>query len=189
MADLKGRRIAFVTSNEGVEEAELTGPWEAIKEAGGEPVLIAPSEGEVQCFQHLDRSGGYPVDATTASVKADEFDALVLPGGVANADELRGDEDAVALVGSFFDSGRPVGVICHGPWAIIEADQVRGRTITSWPTLQTDIRNAGGTWVDAEVQVCTNGPNTLVSSRKPDDIPAFNAKLIDAIEQWKTATR
>ena len=109
----------------------------------------------------------------------DDFDALVLPGGVANADELRMDGPAVALVRAFFDTGRPVAVICHGPWAIVEADRVRGRTITSWASLRTDITNAGGTWVDAEVQVCRGGPNVMVSSRKPDDLPAFNRQLVE----------
>ena len=136
--------------------------------------------GHVQAFQHLNKADTFVVDEVTAEAKVDNFDALVLPGGVANADQLRGDRDAVDLVGSFFDTGKPVAVICHGPWAIVEADPVRGRTLTSWPTLQADIRNAGGTWVDEEVNVCEGGPSILVSSRKPDDLPSFNTALVSA---------
>ena len=176
---LQGKRVAFVTANEGVEEAELTSPWEAIEQAGGEPILVAIEQGTVQAFQHLDKSRAFRVDETTEAADVERFDALVLPGGVANADRLRTDPAAVRLVRAFFESGKPVAVICHGPWSIIEADQVRGRTLTSWPSLQTDIGNAGGRWVDAEVQICENGPNVLVSSRKPDDLPSFNARLVD----------
>jgi protease I len=181
MAGLEGKRIAFVVANEGVEQAELRSPWTAVKDAGGRPILVATKSGAVQAFEHLDRAESFSVDETTSSADVDSFDGLVLPGGVANADELRTDADAVALVRRFFETGRPVAVICHGPWSIIEAGQVRGRTLTSWPSLQTDIRNAGGTWVDAELQVCDNGPNTLISSRKPADLPAFTAKLIEVL--------
>ena len=183
--ELEGRTIAFIVSNEGIEQAELTSPWKAVSDAGGRPVLVAPKGGSVQAFVHLDKADTFPVDRTTADARIDEFDAAVLPGGVANADELRTDERAVALVKDFFESGRPVGVICHGPWTIIEADKVRGRTLTSWPSLQTDIRNAGGEWVDREVQVCESGPNVLVSSRKPDDLDAFNAKLLEVFAASK----
>jgi protease I len=177
--ELSGLHIAFVTANEGVEQAELTSPWEAARQAGAVPELIATEAGEVQAFQHLDKADRFEVDRTTREVSAEEFDALVLPGGVANADELRADEAAVALVRRFFDSGRPVAVICHGPWTIVEADRVRGRTMTSWPTLRTDIKNAGGNWIDEQVVVDRSGPNTLVSSRMPADLGAFDAALID----------
>jgi protease I len=183
--ELEGRTIAFIVSNEGIEQAELTRPWKAVSDAGGRPVLVAPKAGSVQAFAHLDKADTFPVDRTTEDARIEEFDAAVLPGGVANADELRTDERAVALVRDFFDSGRPVGVICHGPWTIIEADKVRGRTLTSWPSLQTDIRNAGGEWVDREVQVCESGPNVLVSSRMPDDLDAFNAKLLEVFSAAK----
>jgi len=183
--ELEGRTVAFIVSNEGVEQAELTRPWKAVSDAGGRPVLVAPAAGTVQAFIHLDKADTFPVDQTTADARVEVFDAAVLPGGVANADELRTDERAVALVKEFFDSGRPVGVICHGPWTIVEADRVRGRTLTSWPSLQTDIRNAGGAWVDREVQVCEAGSNVLVSSRKPDDLDAFNAKLLEVFSNAK----
>jgi protease I len=177
---LRNKTIGFVVSNEGVEQAELTGPWDQVREVGGRPILIAPFPGKVQAFKHLDRADTFDVDRLTSEVSIDEFDGLVLPGGVANADQLRTDEHAVAFVRDFFENGRPVAAICHAPWTIIEAEQARGRTMTSWPSLQTDIRNAGGIWVDQEVQVCTSGPNLLVTSRKPDDIPAFNRAAIEA---------
>ncbi len=181
MADeLQGKKIAFLVANEGLEQVELTSPWGAVKEAGGQPVLVASKPGRVQGFNHLDRADEFSVDRISSEVSVDEFDALVLPGGVANADQLRADAAAVGLVAAFFDTGRPVAVICHGPWAIVEADRVRDRTLTSWPSLQTDIRNAGGKWVDEEVKVCDCGPGLLVSSRKPDDLPAFNAALVGA---------
>ena len=183
---LKEKRVAFVVANEGVEQAELTSPWQAIEKAGGSPTLIATDSGQVQAFRHLDRGNMFDVDVTTAEAKVEDFEALVLPGGVANADQLRSDRAAVDLVRQFFDSGRPVAVICHGAWAIVEADRARDRTMTSWPTLQTDIRNAGGTWIDSEVKVCDGGPNVLVSSRKPDDLPAFNDAMLDAFAQWPT---
>lgn len=183
MDRLDGKRIAFLVSNEGVEQAELTSPWNAIKEAGGKPILLATKPGKVQAFKHLDKAESFDVDEATDSAHVESFDGLVLPGGVANADQLRTDAKAVELVRRFFETGRPVAVICHGPWSIIEADQVRGRTLTSWPSLQTDIRNAGGTWVDAEVQVCEHGSTTLISSRKPDDLPSFNAKILEVFPQ------
>jgi len=178
-SELQGRNVAFIVSNEGIERAELTSPWEAITAAGGHPVLIATKEGTVRTFTHLEPADTFSVDRTTAQARVADFDALVLPGGVANADQLRTDTNAVALVKEFFETGRPVAVVCHGPWAIIEADHVRGRTLTSWPSLQTDIRNAGGNWVDRQVQVCEAGPNVLISSRMPDDLPAFNAKILE----------
>jgi protease I len=176
--ELQGRRIAFMTANEGVEQVELTEPWAAVERAGGEPVLIAPEAGEVQAFNHLDRGGTFEATVATAEARVEEYDGLVLPGGVANPDQLRTDAAAVAFARSFFDTGRPVAVICHGPWTLVEADRVRDRTMTSWPSVRTDIVNAGGNWVDEVVVVCKQGPNVLVSSRKPDDLPAFTEKLV-----------
>ena len=176
MADtLNGKRIAFLAANEGVEEVELTDPWKAVEGAGGKPELISLESGEIQAFNHLDKADTFEVDKTVGEADPSDYDALVLPGGVANPDFLRTDEQAVAFVRSFFEAGKPVGAICHGPWTLVEADVVRGRTLTSWPSLQTDIRNAGGKWVDEEV--CVDGG--LVTSRKPDDLPAFNAKIVE----------
>ena len=172
---LDGKRIAFVVAPEGVEQVELTEPWKAVEEAGGRPELLSIDDGEVQAFNHLDKADTFPVDRTVADADAGDYDGLVLPGGVANPDLLRTDEDAVAFIRAFFEQAKPVGVICHGPWTLVEADVLRGRTITSWPSLQTDIRNAGGNWVDEEV-VTDQG---LVSSRKPDDLPAFCAKIVE----------
>jgi protease I len=176
--ELTGKSVGFIVANEGIEQAELEVPWHAVLDAGAHPVLIASQPGTVQAYNHLDKGDTFPVDRTTGQARAEDFDAVVLPGGVANADELRTDKDAVALVSNFFDLGRPVAVICHGPWTIVEADKVRGRTLTSWPSLQTDIRNAGGEWVDEEVHICRSGPNALISSRKPDDLKAFSEALI-----------
>ena len=176
MADeLKGKRIAFMMANEGVEEVEFTEPRKAVEEAGAEVEVIAPEAGEIQAFNHLDKGDIVTADKSTEDASADDYDGLVLPGGVANPDELRTDENAVRLVRDFFQAGKPVGVICHGPWTLVEADVVDGRRVTSWPSLQTDIRNAGGDWVDEEVVVDSG----LVTSRKPDDIPAFNSKIIE----------
>jgi deglycase len=172
---LQGKRIAFVAAPEGVEQVELTEPWKAVESEGGKPELLSTEEGEIQAFNHLDKGDTFPVDRTVADASADDYDALVLPGGVANPDLLRMDEDAVAFIRDFFEQSKPVAVICHGPWTLVEADVLRGRTITSWPSLETDIRNAGGTWVDEEVVV----DDGLVSSRKPDDLPAFCAKLVE----------
>lgn len=171
---LQGRRIAFLTANEGVEQVELTESLEAILEAGGEVDLLAPERGEVQAFNHLDKGDTFQATEVGAANAAD-YDGLVLPGGVANPDQLRTRSDAVAFVRAFFEAGKPVGVICHGSWTLIEADVVRDRTLTSWPSLQTDLRNAGAEWVDEEVHVDAG----LVSSRKPDDLAAFNAKIVE----------
>jgi protease I len=179
MAQLTGKTVAFLVAPEGIEQVELTEPWKAVEQAGGTPKLISTESGRVQAFNHLDKADQFDVDNTVADADVAAFDALVLPGGVANPDFLRTDEDAVSFAKGFFDAGKPVAVICHGPWTLVEADVVRGRTLTSWPSLQTDIRNAGGAWVDEEVQVCTGGPNTLISSRKPDDLKAFCQTLID----------
>lgn len=179
--EARGMRVAFVVANEGVEQAELQSPWEAVERAGGRPELIAPEAGEVQCFEHLDKGARKPVDRTTDEVEAEDYDMVVLPGGVANPDQLRMDSAAVAFVRAMFEAGKPAAVICHGPWTLVEADLVRGRSLTSWPSLKTDIRNAGGTWKDEQVVVCTSGPNTLVTSRKPDDLPAFNREMLSAL--------
>jgi protease I len=177
-SELSGLRIAFLTSNEGVEQAELTAPWQAVTAAGGTPELIAPEGGDVQAFNHLDKGDSFPVDRTLSDTDYSDYDALVVPGGVANSDFLRTVPAAVSFARGLFEAGKPAAVICHGPWVLVEADLVRGRTLTSWPSLRTDIGNAGGNWVDSEVQVCTAGPNTLVTSRKPDDLPAFCATFI-----------
>ncbi|MBB5122458.1 glutamine amidotransferase [Streptomyces eurocidicus] len=165
--------VAFLVAPEGVEQTELTDPWRAVKEAGGSPVLVSTDSGTVRAFHHLDKADVFPVDKVVGGTGVSEYDALVLPGGVANPDALRLDERAVAFVRGFFDAGKPVAATCHAPWTLVEADVVRGRTLTSWPSLRTDIRNAGGTWVDEPVKVCTAGPTTLVTSRRPDDLKAF----------------
>ncbi|MER5405738.1 type 1 glutamine amidotransferase domain-containing protein [Streptomyces sp. NPDC002769] len=171
-------RIAFLTAPEGVEQIELTEPWEAVTEAGGEPVLVSTKPGRIQAFNHLDKADTFPVDQVVADVSATSFDGLVLPGGVANPDALRLDEGAVSFVRDFFDQGRPVAAICHAAWTLVEAGVVLGRVLTSWPSLQTDIRNAGGTWVDEQVHVCDQGPNVLITSRKPDDLKAFREAFL-----------
>jgi protease I len=176
---LAGRKIAFLVANEGVEQVELVEPWNCVQKAGGEPQLVAPELGKVQAFHHLDPGDIFPVDAAVSANSAAHYAALVLPGGVANPDQLRTVPAAVEFVRSFFAAGKPVAVICHGPWTLIEADVVRGRTLTSWPSLRTDLRNAGATWVDEEVVTCRSGPNLLISSRKPQDLEAFNAALVE----------
>ena len=183
MTSLSGKRVAFLVANEGIEQVELEQPWEAIRSAGGEPHLVAPGSGTAQAFHHLDKADEFPVDRTTSEVSVDDYDALVLPGGVANPDQLRTDDAAVAFTRAFFEAGKPVAAICHGPWTLVEAGVVRGRTLTSWPSLQTDIRNAGGTWVDEEVHVDSG----LVTSRKPDDLPAFCAKLVEEVAEGQPA--
>ena len=172
---LSGKRIAFLMANEGVEQVELTEPLEAVRKAGAEADLVAPEAGEIQAFNHLDKADTFTADVAVAEADADNYDGLVLPGGVANPDQLRTDSDAVEFIRSFFEAGKPVGVICHGPWPLVEADVLKGRTLTSWPSLQTDLRNAGANWVDEEVHV----DEGLVSSRKPDDLEAFNDKIVE----------
>ena len=176
--ELNGKRVAFLFANEGVEQVELTEPLQAVREAGAEAELLAPEAGEAQAFNHLDKGDVFDVGAV-GEAEAEEFDALVLPGGVANPDQLRTSEDAVAFARSFFEAGKPVGVICHGPWTLVEAGVVRGRTLTSWPSLQTDIRNAGAEWVDEQVHV----DDGLVSSRKPDDLEAFCSKIVEEFSE------
>jgi protease I len=186
MADeLNGKKIAFLTANEGVEEVELTEPRKAVEGAGAETELLAPEAGEVQAFNHLDKAETYDVDKVVGDASADDYDGLVLPGGVANPDNLRTHPEAVSFVRDFFSAGKPVGVICHGPWTLIEAGVVDGRKLTSWPSLQTDLRNAGAEWVDEEVVV----DNGLVTSRKPDDLDAFNAKIVEEFEEGKHAAQ
>ena len=175
MADeLQGKRVAFLATDM-VEQVELTKPWKAVKDAGGTPELVSLKEGEIQGFNHYDKADTFKVDRTVEEARAEDYDALVIPGGVGNPDTMRTDENAVQLVRDFFEQGKPVGVICHGPWMLVEAGVVRGRKVTSWPSLQTDIRNAGGDWVDQEVVV----DDGLVTSRKPDDLPAFNEKIVE----------
>ncbi|MBV8159638.1 MAG: type 1 glutamine amidotransferase [Acidimicrobiia bacterium] len=185
--ELQGQRVAFVVANEGIEQIELTRPWEAVKQAGGTPELIAPEKGKAQAYNHLDRADTFSVDRTTSEVSVDEYDAIVLPGGVANPDQLRTDEAAVNFIRGMFDAGKPAAVICHGPWTVVEADRVKGRTLTSWPSVRSDIRNAGGSWVDREVQVCSDGPNVLVTSRKPDDLDAFCSTFVKVLMEKRRA--
>ncbi|MFD3836508.1 type 1 glutamine amidotransferase domain-containing protein [Streptomyces sp. NPDC058642] len=172
-------RIAFLTAPEGVEQIELTEPWKAAVDAGHEPVLVSTKPGTIQAFHHLDKADTFPVQEVVGETTADSFGGLVLPGGVANPDNLRTDEKAVRFVRDFFEQGRPVAAICHAPWTLVEADVVRGRVLTSWPSLATDIRNAGGTWVDEQVKICDHGDSKLVTSRKPDDLKAFGEAFLD----------
>jgi protease I len=182
MADLNGKRIAFLATDM-VEQVELTEPWKAVEEAGGTAELISLEVGEIQGFDHYDKADTFKVDRTVDDISADEYDALVQPGGVGNPDTLRADENAVKFVRDFVEAGKPVAVICHGAWMLVEADVVRGRTLTSYPTLKTDIRNAGGNWVDQEV-VNDHG---MITSRNPDDLPAFCRTLVE--EFAKTPAR
>ncbi len=172
---LRNKKIAFLMANEGVEQVELTEPLRAVREAGAEAELLAPEAGEIQAFNHLDKGDTFEADRAVGDADASEFDGLVLPGGVANPDQLRTKEAALEFVRGFFAAGKPVGVICHGPWTLIDAGVAQGRTLTSWPSLQTDLRNAGAEWVDEEVHV----DQGLVTSRKPDDLEAFNAKIVE----------
>ena len=171
-------KIAFLVAPEGIERVELTGPWKAVEDAGHQPVLLSTAGGEVQTFDHLDKSETFPVDVEVSSASTEEYDALVLPGGVANPDALRMDSGAVGFIRDFVGSGKPVAAICHAPWTLIEADVLRGRTVTSFPSLQTDLRNAGATWVDERNVVDGN----LITSRNPDDLPVFISALLEAVQ-------
>ncbi len=172
--ELQGKHIAFIATN-GVEQVELTEPWRAAQDAGATVELIAPKPGHILGVNGDEKGDTFPVDRTTADVSVDDYDGLVIPGGVKNPDRLRLDEPAVKFVRDFFDSGKPVAAICHGPWMLVEADVLDGRTVTSWPSLRTDIENAGATWVDEQVHT----EKGLVTSRRPDDLKAFCAKMIE----------
>ena len=181
MADkLKGKRIAFLFT-EGVEQVELTEPLEAVRNAGADADLISLAKEKVEAWNHFDKGEKFSIDHAVADADPSDYDGLVLPGGVANPDQLRLDKDAVKFVRGFFEQKKPVGVICHGPWMLVEADVARGRKVTSWPSLQTDLRNAGADWVDEEVVV----DNGLVTSRKPDDLPAFCAKIVEEFAEGR----
>jgi protease I len=180
---IEGKKVAFLVANEGAEQVELTRPWDAVTDAGGEPELLAPEAGEVQAFNHHDKGDTFEATRAVGEASADDYDSLVLPGGVANPDILRTVPEAVEFTRRFFEAGKPVAVICHGPWTLVEAGVVEGRTLTSWPSLQTDIRNAGGNWVDEEVHVDSG----LVTSRKPDDLDAFCAKMLEEIAEGEHA--
>ncbi|WP_315129334.1 type 1 glutamine amidotransferase domain-containing protein [Comamonas antarctica] len=172
-ANVSGKKIAVLVTD-GFEQVELTGPKKALEAAGAQVTILAPKPGSVQGFHHTDKGDSFPVDATIGDARAEDFDAVLLPGGVQNADALRVDEDARAFVKQIAAQAKPIAVICHGPWLLIDAELVKGRTLTSWPSLKVDLKNAGAQWVDAEVQV----DQQLVSSRKPDDIPAFNEQFL-----------
>jgi protease I len=180
MGKLDGKKVAILVA-EGFEQQELTGPKQALEQAGAKTMIVSPEQGEVQGWNHYDKADKFKVDVPLEQAEAQQFDALLLPGGVANPDQLRMQPKAVELVKSFMQAGKPVAVICHGPWTLIEADCVRGRKITSWPSLRKDLQNAGAEWVDQEVVV----DKGLVSSRKPQDIPAFNAKMIEEFAEGR----
>ncbi len=177
-AELKGKRIAFLATD-GVEQVELTEPWHAVEQAGGKPELVSLEEGEIQGFDHFDKAEKLPVDTVAGAADPADYDALVLPGGVINPDILRTNEGAMAFVAGFFEQGKPVGAICHGPWSLVETGLVKGRTLTSWPSLKTDIENAGGTWKDEELVI----DRGLFTSRKPADLPAFCTKLVEEVAE------
>lgn len=181
--DLQDKTIAFLCATEGTEQIELTEPWKAVEQAGGTPRLVSTESGRLQAFDHLDKADTFPVDTTVDVSDHTEFDGLLLPGGVANPDLLRTRPKAVAFARSFFDAGKPVAAICHAAWTLAEADVVRGRTMTSFPSIRTDLRNAGATWVDEEVKVCEDGPNVLVSSRGPGDLKAFCQAAVEAFKR------
>jgi protease I len=181
VAELDGKTIAFLVATEGIEQVELTEPWSAVEQAGGTPKLLSLEAGEVQAFHHLDKADTFSVDKVVTEVSPGDYDGLVLPGGVANPDFLRSVPNAVRFVGEFFAQQKPVAAICHAPWTLVEADVVRGRRLTSWPSLQTDLRNAGAEWVDEKVVVDAG----LVTSRKPDDLPAFCDKMVEELAEGK----
>ncbi len=179
---LEGKKIAFLATDM-VEQVELTEPWKAVGQAGGRPELLSIKEGEIQGFNHYDKADTFKVDKLVSAARMDDYDGLVLPGGVGNPDTLRTDQDAVEFVRSFFEAGKPVAAICHAPWLLVEADVARGRKLTSFWSIKTDVRNAGGNWVDEEVVVDSG----LVTSRSPDDLPAFNKKLVEEFHEGRHA--
>lgn len=183
MTSLSGKTIAFLVAPEGIEQVELTEPWKAVQDAGGTPRLVSTAAGRVQAYNHLDKGDTFPVEVVVADADVASYDGLVLPGGVANPDVLRTRPEAVAFAKSFVTAGKPVAAICHAAWTLVEADVVRGRRMTSWPSLQTDLRNAGAQWVDEEVVVDLTGPSPLVTSRNPNDLPAFTGKLVEVFAQ------
>jgi protease I len=182
MARLEGMKVAILVA-EGFEQVELTEPRKALDEAGAQTFIVSPAKGEVQGWKHFDKADKFKVDVPLEQANPADFDALQLPGGVANPDQLRTNPEAVRFVRAFFDAGKPVAVICHGPWTLIDAGVVKGRTLTSWPSLRTDLTNAGAKWVDQEVVV----DNGLVTSRKPDDLPAFNNKMVEEFAEGRHA--
>ena len=177
------KRVAFLVANEGIEQVELTEPWQAVTDAGHEAVVVSPEAGEVQMFEHLDKADTKRVDVTVAEARVEDFDAVVLPGGVANPDQLRTHDEAVSFVREAVAAGLPVAAICHAPWTLVEADVLKGRRLTSWPSLRTDIRNAGGEWVDESLVIDGN----LITSRKPDDLPDFCGAVVEALEHGSAA--
>lgn len=182
---LQGKKIAVLVANEGIEQVELTEPMQAVRDAGAEVHIIAPEVGKVQAMNHLDKADVFEADRATSDAKASDYDGVILPGGVANPDQLRMDSGALQFLREAWDAGKPIAAICHAPWTLIESGIVKGRTLTSWPSLQTDIRNAGGTWQDSEV--CTDAG--LVTSRKPDDLPAFCSKMIEEFREGDHSSR
>jgi protease I len=181
---LQGKKIAIIAADM-VEQVELVEPRQALEQAGATTELISIKPGQIRSFNHFDPADTIKVDRTIEEVEESDYDGLMIPGGVGNPDQLRGDKNVVSFVRDFFEAGKPVAAICHGPWVLVEADAVRGRTVTSWPTLQTDIRNAGGKWVDQQVTTDSG----LVTSRKPDDIPAFNKKMIEEFAEGRHAAQ
>jgi protease I len=181
---LSGKKVAILAAD-GFEEVELTKPKKALEEAGAKTAVVSIKPGEIQGMNHADKGEKVTVDQTLGNAKPEDFDALMIPGGLMNPDTLRSTEEALEFVRHFFREGKPVAAICHGPWVLIDAGVARGRTLTSWPAIKTDVRNAGGNWVDEEVVV----DNGLVSSRKPDDIPAFNEKMIEEFCEGRHAAK
>ncbi|WP_375502282.1 type 1 glutamine amidotransferase domain-containing protein [uncultured Jatrophihabitans sp.] len=180
--ELQGKQVAFLLANSGVEQVELTTPWQAVEDAGGTPVLVAPEKGTVQAFNNdVEKANTFQAELSTKDAVAEDFDALVLPGGTTNSDQLRMDINAVTLVAAFAGAGKPIAAICHGPWTLVEAGVVRGKTVTSWPSLKTDLRNAGAEWRDEEVVVSPEEGYTLITSRNPGDLDAFSKTLVDVV--------